>query len=341
MNATSIEAQGNPEVREAATRIGQINGLLRKTAADHVDIGRLLWELHQSLPHGWKKQIYSDSDDPLPGIERLDITQADGEQLIRIARNDALSNSRNSEKLPWARSTLEVLSKVPAETLQAAIDRGEVTRKLKCADAEELVEKLAGEAGLKLLYLDLDSGADGRVGSATTSKPDWDDEMEKQRLAAFIFSTVKRWIMTCPADRRSYPEDALRQIADSLKEGRERRDLLSKAGIDFLTATTQRLDELARDDRAQKKGGRRSVAACAISSIAGDLDLPDSARRAMTIINNVINEKMCGPAERNLLERVLVESQPSEPEKTPSKNAKGKKTPSKKPKAKAKAKVAA
>src|SRR5437899_6340429 len=77
---------------ETTERIGLINGLLRKTAADHINIGRALDQLHKSLRQGWKARIYSDSDGPLPGIEPLDITQADGEQLIRIARNTALAD---------------------------------------------------------------------------------------------------------------------------------------------------------------------------------------------------------------------------------------------------------
>ncbi len=198
--------------------------------------------------------------------------------------------------LPWADSTLDELQALDPEVLQGAIDRREVTPKLKCDEAKQLVRKLKGEPA---------TNEKGEPATAKQTDQTWNDKAEKKLLADRIFAAVTPWIAACRFEDLSFTETALRQVADYLQEGRESTESLTQAGHDFLSTAKLRLEALlARNDAAEK--GQPSLAKMQLAEYVNKLvDDPSYGSvkpvEMVRVIDRVVEGRICGDLERKLL----------------------------------------
>jgi hypothetical protein len=114
---------------------------VRRSLQVSIMLGRRLCEARASLPHGEFGRLFAEHENAVEGALPFSVSWAS--KLMRIASNEAvvaLSHAKVSEaKLPADIEKVYLLSRLPAEELQAAVDRGDVMPDMSRADARDLL----------------------------------------------------------------------------------------------------------------------------------------------------------------------------------------------------------
>jgi hypothetical protein len=108
----------------------QINRQIAKTVAATVNVGRLLAAAKEELGHGAWGRMFSE------GL--VSFTQNTAGRLMAIAEHPVIANSAHVQNLPPSWGTLYQLTKIPNESLQAAIGDGRVTSATSRSQATSL-----------------------------------------------------------------------------------------------------------------------------------------------------------------------------------------------------------
>lgn len=120
---------------------------LRRSLAAGVKLGKKLIEAKAALPYGEFGRLFSDHDDAVANA--LPISRHHGSKLMSIAANGVTGLVAHAQHLPADVETVYVLSRLPADDLQAAIQAGSVSTKTTRTQARVLVtgEPEASEPG--------------------------------------------------------------------------------------------------------------------------------------------------------------------------------------------------
>lgn len=114
----------------------KLEGSLRSSLADAIFVGKELLALKEKIEHGQFGRHFSDHPDRVAGA--LPITWSWAGRLMKIAGNEALSNSAHEQNLPTDLNTVYELATMTAPALEAAIEAGKVTPATTRAEAKEI-----------------------------------------------------------------------------------------------------------------------------------------------------------------------------------------------------------
>ena len=135
--------------------------------------GRTLIKAKMSLGHGNFLSLFKDG--------KLRVVLHTAQLLMKIARNEALSNTNNYAYLPPALNSLSALASLDQRKLQRAIDAGKVTPSMTIADAKDLVKKSDGKKHDKSTNATTASAVESR-----TPESDFDLDNALKRLIQFV-----------------------------------------------------------------------------------------------------------------------------------------------------------
>jgi len=245
------------------------------------------------------------------------------ERLMRIAQDPFLTNSANWPNLPPTISGLRALAGLKPDTKKksetktdwriTAMAEGRIWADMTVRDISALLSREKGD---------------------TKRAREWDWFREQRRLLDAVFVPIERWLAACPLDGEDYagvklmlyPETLLPRIAGYLREGRERRALLTQVGIDFLSETARTLDAKAGANYAMNVAQRTQGMSTTPEwvqqlfesddnfllkwklrdSIKDLVGRPEATPKAVIqAIARVIEGRIPGQLERMLLERAL------------------------------------
>ena len=138
MNTNPAIAVVSPEILEPERSVdfwlNRINGQLTSGIQHLIEAGRALIDAKAALGHGHFSSLFG------PGKLRIDIRTA--QQLMRVAKNKALSKANNYSYLPPALASLNVLASLDQAKLQTAIDAGKIAPHMTTLDA-----RVSGQKG--------------------------------------------------------------------------------------------------------------------------------------------------------------------------------------------------
>lgn len=135
----------------AHTRSAQVIGAVRKAHDAFeksmrsslqlaVELGRTLIEAKEQLPHGEFGKLFQDHATPIEGA--MPFVSSWARKVMSLAEHDLISNRSHENDLPHDLNQVYQLSCVDADTLKAAIERGEVRPDMTRAETKHLVAKL-------------------------------------------------------------------------------------------------------------------------------------------------------------------------------------------------------
>ncbi len=116
-----------------AQKIAQLTG---RTVGAFVELGRVLLEAKDAIPHGGWLALFEN------GLTSLSLREA--EKLMKIAGHPVLSNSANWSNLPGAQQALLALSRLSPTDLEIAIEEQKVKPTTTIHQAEEVVAEVMG-----------------------------------------------------------------------------------------------------------------------------------------------------------------------------------------------------
>lgn len=110
----------------------EINGHLQSAVQGIIKAGEKLIEAKESLPHGEFGVMVE---------ENVSLSKRNARMLMKIARNDILSNRIHGSDLPTSWRTLYEATKLPDEKLQSKIKSGELNSETKRGEVKGWVSK--------------------------------------------------------------------------------------------------------------------------------------------------------------------------------------------------------
>lgn len=122
-----------PKVRKEFDRF---EGSLRSSLAVAIDLGKQLIAAKEALPHGEFGRLFAEHDDAAADAVRF--SQSWANKVMRIASNQAISNSEHAPNLPADLTAVFELACMSAPALEAAIEAGKVTPQTTRAEAKAI-----------------------------------------------------------------------------------------------------------------------------------------------------------------------------------------------------------
>jgi hypothetical protein len=116
--------------------VDRIRPHLAQAVEGIVEAGRQLNEAKAALPHGQFG----------PLLDHLDLSRQMANRFMRVASNPVLANRSPVGGLPAAVSVLDLLTQLPEDALEAAIERGDITPSTTRQQAASLVRRTADAA---------------------------------------------------------------------------------------------------------------------------------------------------------------------------------------------------
>ncbi|MGB3935169.1 MAG: DUF3102 domain-containing protein [Burkholderiales bacterium] len=123
-----------PSLREEADHFELT---MRRSLASAIRLGRRLLEAKAHVPHGEFCRLFRDHQDAVVGA--LPFTRHWAHRLMTIGANEAVANVEHAQHLPSDIETVYLLARLPAEVLQAAIEREQVTTDMGRGEARAMV----------------------------------------------------------------------------------------------------------------------------------------------------------------------------------------------------------
>jgi hypothetical protein len=266
-----------------------------KTVAAIVAVGHQLLAAKAALPHGEFGRLFVEDRDPV--ATPLPFSQTVAERLMAIARHPVISKSANSPNLPGEWTTLHVLAKLPDAKLRWFLDAGAISANMTGKEAHALVRRVAMESGER------------RQPKTKTARKDRREEDGDPRATAEqgLRQVADAYLQRCPHGDEAVIEELLLAQAADCAAWRARHEGLSEQGERYLADLSHALlDCMPGRRHFIRNRGRRVVNVIAEPStfpreMYGFPRTQRGAEQLRAVIQNVLEGKICGDAERRIL----------------------------------------